>query len=88
MTSEIFIFQDRKFHDKWKLKSEDFLILSLNPNCMVLATMQYGTPFSSFRGVPISSAPQGIKKFQPYGTHLLHMYISICEQECRNNAKC
>lgn len=27
MTSEIFIFQDRKFHDKWKLKSGDFLIL-------------------------------------------------------------
>lgn len=29
ITSEIFIFQDGKFHDKQKLKSEDFLALTI-----------------------------------------------------------
>lgn len=89
MTSEIFRVQDRQFHDKWKLKSEDFLILILKPNCTVQATATYGISFSSLRSVPIASAPQEIKeRFQHCSTHPCHMYGSACEQESRNNEKC
>lgn len=83
MTSEIFRVQDRQFHGKWKLKSEDFLILILKPNGTVQATATYGISFSSLRSVPIASEiRRGSNTVAPA------LATCTCEQESRNNEKC